>query len=633
MPDIMPDELDLTTDPETLAAWLKACSERYYNTGDSPLEDTEFDQLLEKLRTLSPDHPFLAEVGAVPAGRGLEHRIPMGSLEKLKNEEQLKRWYENVGRPVLAVQWKHDGISLSLEYEKGTLVRVLTRGDGKTGEDITANMKRSFHGEALNQLKTPFTGSVRSEAVIHHEDFAKHFRGESNPRNSALGSAKKTDSEKVRWVRVVCYDAVNHVIWATELEKVEFMVGLGLPTAETKLVKDVDELLVFYKEAQERRKTLPFMADGLVLKINDLNKQKVLGERDMRPCGQRALKFPNQSAVSTLRAVELAVGHTGTITLRGVYDPVKIDGRVFRHTNLDNFDALARLGVQLGDEVVVEVAGDIIPRVTRLNKPGAVRTPIVEPTVCPVCGEPVSRAVIRTGRGSALKCLNEDCPARGVRQLRHFVATIDTKHLGTKSLEHLYVIGLVRRPGDLYRLTQETLGPAIGDGNARRVLAELDEKRELSLDVLLASLGVPGLGKSVAQKIMSLAGGVLEKVKTLTENPECLSGSFCDVAKALNARWDDVEDLLNAGVKVKTRVTSDANTAASGKTFVITGTLSAPRKKVQQKIEDAGGIVKGSIGRSLDFLVVGTDAGSKLDRAKELGVKTITEQELDALLS
>jgi len=372
------------TDIISIVECLQRASQEYYD-GTPTLTDPEFDKLKHKLRELDPSHPFLFEVGASVSGTIRQHSIPMGSLDNVNDEDEFRKWWDKLPANCreLVVQYKYDGLSLGLEYEQGRLKYGLTRGNGVTGEDRTTNIRncRNSHGNAdgvVDQLDDSFNGSVRGEGVIFIEDFTDlNFPGESNPRNSAVGAIRKDESPRAKWVRVICYDVINGSDFATEIDKLTYMKELGLPVAEHWVCTTPEQVLEIYARVQEERNTIPFLVDGIVLKVSDIKAQTDMGLHNGRPRGQTAFKFKCMEAITTLRKVELAVGHTGNITLRGHYDPVVLGGRTFRHANLDNFDLITERGISVGSSVRLQIAGDIIPRLVECLDPAY---------VCPECG-------------------------------------------------------------------------------------------------------------------------------------------------------------------------------------------------------------------------------------------------------
>lgn len=368
-------------DKWSLADKLRKYSYSYYR-GSTEVEDAEFDALKQKLVEIDPDDEtgFQREVGSPPDKFKYQHEIPMGSLDNVNNEEELRKWYNKLPSKTVVIQPKYDGLSVGMSYKNGSLHMALTRGDGVNGEAITDNVLHTMYASggrpSIKTLTEPVDVSVRGEGIIFKEDFNEaNFPGESNPRNSAAGSIRDEDSTRARWIRIVCYDMSGE--FKTEVEKLSKMQMLGLPVTKYWVAESVEDILKVYNEIVADRDNLPYAVDGLAMKLNNIELQKKMGEHNNRPKGQRAFKFPCMSAVTTLRKVELAVGHTGYITLRGHYDPVEIDGRTFEHTNLDNYDLLEKMGLGIGSEILIYIAGDIIPKTKKVINPSY---------TCPECG-------------------------------------------------------------------------------------------------------------------------------------------------------------------------------------------------------------------------------------------------------
>jgi len=363
---------------DVLVVLMKEWAEAYYNEGNSPVEDAVFDAARKRLEILDPHHPHLAIVGAPVNADGMErHKIPMGSLDNVNNEQEFRDWWDKINPGVVVVQYKYDGLSLGLEYEEGNLVKGLTRGDGIYGENQTENICNCYHSGQINNLNEQFAGSIRGEGVIYREDFSdQNFPGESNPRNSAVGAIRKSNSPRVQWVRVACYDIVSDKQFNKEAEKIEYMAHLGLPICDYQIFDNPDDVINFYNETEANRDTLSFAVDGLVIKINDVARQKELGSHKGRPKWARAFKFATMKAESILRKIILTIGHTGAVIPTAEYDPVMIEGKCFQHALLDNFDTIEKHQLGIGDKIEIEIAGDVIPRLRRA----------INRYTCPECG-------------------------------------------------------------------------------------------------------------------------------------------------------------------------------------------------------------------------------------------------------
>ena len=369
---------------EILTMWwqlLRDCDDKYYNTGNSPLSDKEYDTLKEELRAEDPNNPYFCEVGAPVNGNKIcRHRIPMGSLNNVRNEEEFRAWWNKTNPGNVIVQYKYDGLSIGLEYKNGSMVRGLLRGDGITGEEQTENIKNCWHkynnSSKIDELNcSDFNGCVRGEGIVYKSDFNEtNFPGESNPRNSAVGAVRKENSPRSKWVRFICYDVAG-CEFDTEEQKLKYMTKLGLPVAEYHSFDNPDDVMEFYNSTG--RDSLPFVIDGLVIKTSSIKRQKELGEHNQRPKHSVAFKFATMSGISKITNIDLTVGHTGAIIPTAEYESIMIDGRNFSHTLLDNFDTIERLDLGIGDIVEIEICGDIIPKIKRV---------VEHAYKCPECG-------------------------------------------------------------------------------------------------------------------------------------------------------------------------------------------------------------------------------------------------------
>ena len=624
-------------DAEDLRQLLVDWSDAYYNSGNSEVSDAEYDAVRDRLNELDAEDAGVTMIGAPARGTTFKHSIAMGSLAKVKDENEFVEWYTKMGEPKLLVQHKLDGLSLSLEYEDGKLIRALTRGDGIEGEDVTANIRNSFYAPALVELNKPFTGSIRGEGVIYIEDFNDlNFPGESNPRNSVVGATKKSNSPRVKWVRMVCYDVSGEEDFEFEEDKLDFMDDLGIPILRGQALSTADQVIAFWNNARTERGDLPYMIDGLVLKILDIEESINQGVSHGRPQGQIAFKLPPSEGRTTLRHVELAVGHTGAITLRAHYDEVTIDGRNFKHASLDNFDRVEEMGLCLDDEVIVQIAGDVIPRVVRVAKKAANGVRILPPAACPSCGGPIAKKQTQKGAGAQHMCSNEECPARGIRKLMRWIKGTGIENIGETRMIQLFEAGVVMRPGDFYKLTAQKLGSVIGDGNAANVMPEIDKKRTLTLDLFVGSLGVPFLGRSNVRKLMEQGVDTLDKILAMTPNAN-LAGfktNLVNICAGLESARMTIIDLIESGVRIEKKENKVTNTidGVTGKRFCFTGVRLHDSRK--DAFLNAGGLETSSVSKTLDYLVAKDpqrDSG-KMKKARGLGVSVIGLSDLDKLL-
>lgn len=614
-------------DPSLLTNLLREWSNRYYNFGDSPVDDATFDAAKKRLETLDPDHPFLKEVGApVASSRTHHHKIPMGSLDNLHNEDEFRRWWDKIKPESVVIQHKYDGASIGLEYHDGRLTRALTRGDGTTGEDITKNMVHCYHHvhpeHSIETLSQEFTGSVRGEAIIFKDDWEKHFVGESNPRNSTTGAIRKENSERVQWVRVFCYDLLNGITFSTEIEKLEYMCAMGLPVGESIVATSPEEVIEFYELTIRKRQSMDYAIDGLVIKINNIAHQQSLGTRNNCPKWAMAFKFPSSTGTSILTDIVLTVGHTGAIIPTAQYRPINLDGRTFTHALLDNFDFIEKHDVAVGDEVAIEIAGDVIPRITGIVKKNVAGC-FPRPTNCPVCD---GRTEIR---GASTKCTNPSCPAKGLAKINQWIKKTGIKYFGSARQKECFEAGLVMNPADLYVLTPESLGEIIGPGNAKHVLEEINSCRRLDLSVFMGSLGIPFLGRRNAQKLIAAGIDTLDQFLSLTPDNRVpgFADNLHDLCCGIQDNRELIQKLLDAGIKIvepRASIESKSTIVSKSVSFCFTGfRLHGTEKNL---FIEKGWVEKSGVSRDLDYLVAKDINGnsSKIKKARDYDVNIIS---------
>lgn len=625
-----------------LVGLLKKYKDAYYNK--QPLvSDAAFDALEDELRDLDPDNELLQTVGAplssaagpVTQWEKARHAIPMGSLNKVVSEEEFKQWAalcEKLGQesklpPVsknLLVTEKLDGLSLAVNYEKGKLVSAITRGDGHVGELITPNAKR-MKG-VPKQLKEPLDVSIRGEIILWLSDMKKGFPGyDSPPRNKAAGTAKRYDGEGCEFLTVMFYDIEGDVEHKTEKEKFERLEGLGLIVPPFK-VTDLDGVLKIQKEYQtKKRAQLDYEIDGLVVRANDVRSENLLGELGGRPRGAIAYKFPSMAKISTVKAIQWDTGPTGRVTPIATVAPVELVGAVVQSVVLHNVSNVERLGIGVGDEVLVSRRNDVIPHLEEVVVKHGKQAEV--PTKCATCGEKLTR------RGEYLLCTNLECRALKEGRIHRWVGVQDIHEWGDKLIAQLVDAKLVKEPSDLYKLKPEDIaklerrGMVIG----KKVIDNLHAKLPLTLPIFLASLGIDEFALETAKLIVSSGFDTLEKVQAATaEDFAKLKGmgpvraKF--VADGLKARAEEIKRLLEVGV---VPVAPSAGGGLSGKTFCFTGALSRPRKEYENMVDKHGGSVLSGVTKDLKYLVMAdpNSGSSKAEKAKKYGTECINEDQ------
>ncbi len=652
---------------------------RYYVLNSPVITDAEYDALMQELRELEAAYPELVtpdsptqRVGAEPAEGfvRVRHPAPILSLDNAFSGDDLRAWVERIRKLLppdtpldFVVEPKFDGLTVVLTYEDGLFVQGATRGDGEVGEEITANL-RTVRSLPLRipvaedrELPYPLPHRlvVRGEALMFIEDFRRFNReqeekGEktfANPRNAAAGSLRQLDPRITasRPLRLYCYAIVDAdgPTPPTQWETLAYLRTLGFPVTEHIARFDTIEEVIAYCEAWiEKRDTLPFEADGMVVKVNDLRVAAQLGVVGKAPRGAIAFKFPAREATTKVLDIRVNVGRTGVLTPYAVLEPVRIGGVTVRKATLHNFEDLARKDVRIGDTVILKRAGDVIPYIVGPIKDlrDGDEVPYAPPDRCPSCGEPVFRPPDEV----AVYCINAACPAQLVRRIAYFASrgAMEIETLGEKTAALLVERGLVRDVADLYFLTKEDLLSLEGfaDKKAENLLAAIEASKDRPLERLLTGLGIRYVGGVVAEILARHYGSIEALAQASQEELEQIEGVGPRIAQAV-VQWfqrprhrEIIEKLRRAGVRLTAeRPVEEGPKPLEGLTFVITGTLSRPRDEIAALIEQHGGRVTGSVSRRTSYLIVGeSPGGTKYRRAQELGIPMIGEAELMAML-
>jgi DNA ligase (NAD+) len=641
---------------------------RYYVLDDPEIPDSEYDRLMAELRDLEAQHPELVtpdsptqRVGGVPlAGFAeVQHRVPMLSIRNEDAEKFDERCRKGLGLDAVeyAVEPKFDGLAVTLIYAGGRFETGATRGDGRTGEDITANL-RTVKSIPLRLKGEPVPErlEVRGEVLLFKRDLERlnarqRARGEkefANPRNAAAGSLRQLDPQVTasRPLRFYAYAVadVSGAHWPeTHSELMDRLESWGLPVCPLRrVVRGVPGLLGFYEEIQSRRDALPYDIDGVVYKVNSLAGQAALGSAHREPNFVAAHKYPPQEALTVVEAVEFQVGRTGAITPVARLRPVSVGGVTVSNATLHNLDEVRRKDVRPGDTVYVRRAGDVIPEVVRVlaeRRPEG--APVVErPAACPVCGseviKPEGEAVARCTGGLY-------CPAQRKEAVLHFASrrAMDVEGLGEKLVDQLVDAGLIRDPADLYLLDRAQLAALerMGDRSADNLIAALGRSRDSTLPRFLYALGIREVGEATAQAL-ARQFGTLEAIEaadegTLQQTPDIGPVVASHVAAFFRQphNREVVAKLRDAGIHWPDSAPLAAGRPFAGRTFVLTGALSRPREAVKEELEALGAKVAGSVSKKTDYLVAGAEAGSKLAKARELGIAVLDEEGLAALLA
>ena len=669
-------------DIQTRAVWLREqlnrYGYRYYVLDDPEIPDAEYDRLFRELRELETAHPQLItpdsptqRVGGQPleAFAPVHHHVPMLSIRTETDtslggarafDAQVRRelGLSEETEPVeYACELKFDGLAISLRYEKGVLVQAATRGDGETGEDVTPNVRTiktvplRLHGAA------PAVLEVRGEAYMSHADFERYNARQRaaglptlvNPRNGAAGSIRQLDSRLAaqRPLSFFAYglgEAQGWTLPATHSALLDALAALGLPVcSERAVVQGAEGLMAFYRTVAEKRDALPFDLDGVVYKVNRLDRQRQLGFRTREPRWAVAHKFPAQEELTVVEAIEVQVGRTGAITPVARLKPVFVGGVTVTNATLHNADEVARKDVRVGDTVIVRRAGDVIPEVVGvvLERRPAGSQPFTLPERCPVCESPI----VRLEGQAVARCIGGlHCRAQRQEAIRHFASrrALDIEGLGDKLVEQLVDREWVRDPADLFTLDVAALAglERLGLKSATNLVNALERAKTTTLARFLYALGIREVGEATARTLAAHCGTLDALLAADEERLRQIPDVGPVVAAAIRTFFQEphnrevIARLRAAGVHwLETAAKPGADQPLAGKTFVLTGTLdSLTRDQAAEQLRAQGAKVSGSVSKKTDYVVAGHEAGSKLDKARELGIAVLDEAGLRALL-
>ena len=656
---------------ELLRETLRHHNYLYYVLDQPEITDSEYDSLFRRLQELEEEHPEIItadsptqRVGAPPAEGFKEavHAVPMQSLanafsiDDLRDFDSRVRKLLDVDMVSYVVEPKLDGLSVELVYRDGTFVQGSTRGDGVNGEDVTGNLRtiRSIplRLRPLNGV-TPTLLEVRGEVYIEKEDLARLNREReaeglppfANPRNLAAGSLRQLDPRVTerRPLRIYCYTfgRIEGITVGSQIELLETFLRLGIRVNPLhRLCRGIDEAISVYEEFQGQRGTLPYEADGMVIKVNDFAAQKALGTIARSPRWAIAGKYPAEQGITKLKDITVQVGRTGVLTPVAILEPVRVRGVEITHATLHNEDEIVRKDVRIGDTVVIQRAGDVIPQIVGPlsgRRTGDER-PFVMPTACPVCGS----AVVRLEGEVAHRCLNVSCPARIKESICHFVSKggFDIDGFGVKLVEQLVDRDLVKSVSDIFHLDRETLIglERMGEKSAENLLAAIEKSKSLLLAKFLFALGIPEVGEHaavlLAQAFLTPKGLMEASEEDLRAIPEIGPRTAEGIVDFFSnpANKEMIAGLRTSGVRTVV-ARAPASGKFIGKRFVLTGTLSSmTRSEAGERIKQLGGAVSASVSAQTDYVVVGENPGSKAQKARELNITTLNEEEFIALL-
>jgi len=585
------------------------------------------------------------------------HSSPMLSLDNALNEDELREFDRRV-RDLLGGQvfeyvaeLKLDGLSMAAHYRDGRMQQSITRGDGLVGEDVTENA-RTIRSMPLKVQSDLAAFEARGETIMPRRSFEKlnaerekqQLAPFANPRNAAAGALRALEPSVTasRQLEYFAYFLLvdGRFYYDSHWKSLDALAKMGFKVnPRRKKCPGLDELLEFCREWEKKRESLPYEIDGVVVKVDSVRQQQALGWTAKAPRWAIAFKFPAQQRSTTIENIEVQVGRTGTLTPVAHLAPVIVGGVTVTRATLHNEDEIARLGVEIGDEVLIERSGDVIPKVVRMVKPGEKRRPFRMPKHCPVCGG----EVVREEGEAASRCINTNCPARLKESISHFAArgVMDIDGMGDVLVDQLVSRGLVKSVADIYLLTLDQLLELerMGQKSAEKVLKNIDASRKRPLPRVLNGLGIPFVGERTAQILAETFGSmraIAEADEEVLQQAEEVGPKVSESIRQFfhePRNRDLVEKLRQARLTFEHAVIKKSEGALTGKTFVITGTLpNLAREEAKARIESAGGKVTGSVSKKTDFVLAGADPGSKLDKANQLGVPVIGEPELLAML-
>ena len=658
---------------DNLRSELNDHNYRYYVLDDPVISDAEYDRLLRELQSLEDTHPELItddsptqRVGALPLeGFGnIEHRIPMQSLANAMDSDELLAFHDRLIRRLgkeQAIEYiaepKLDGLAVELVYENGQFVNGSTRGDGTTGEDITQNLKTIRAIPLALRVETqsaPALLEVRGEVFISKDDFKKLNKQQeendkpvfANPRNAAAGSLRQLDSgiTATRPLSIFCYQAgvVEGTTFETHSEFLAALQNWGCPVnPEIKILNGIEEAITFHSNLKSHRNSLPYEIDGSVIKVNNYALREELGVRSRSPRWAIAGKFKAQQETTVIEDIVLSVGRTGAVTPVAKLQPVKVGGVVVSNVTLHNQDEIDRKDIRVGDTVLIQRAGDVIPQVVKVikEKRPSNTSPFKMTNTCPECDHDVYRPEDEV----VARCQNLSCPAQVKRRIEHFVSknAMDIDGVGEKLIDQLVEKNLVKSVDDLYHLTLDQLSELerMAEKSAKNTISAIDNSKSTTFHRFVHALGIRNVGEHVAKVLeKSFTGNIEIFMKTNAEVLEDIDEVGPIVAETIVKFWADetnvniVNNCFKLGISLES-VKNETGQIFMGKTFVFTGSLeSITRKEGKEIVEARGGRAAGSVSAKTDYIVAGENAGSKLKKAEKLGIPVLTESEFMDLI-
>jgi len=664
--DEIPEEIKMRV--EKLRKEIEYHNYRYYTLNDPVITDYEYDMLTKELVDLENKYPTLKSensptqrIGAkvLDGFSSVRHPFLMYSLDNIYSFDELKEFDERIKKLAerdemeYVCEMKIDGLSIRLKYEKGELVLAATRGDGEVGENVTDNARTVRTIPLI--LNEPIDVEVRGEIYMSFTEFKKlnlirqHHELPlfANPRNAAAGTLRQLDTSEVarRHLDSFIYTLESPRKYGikTQWDALQFMRKIGFKVnGESKIVKNLDDVKTYLEWCEKRREELDYPIDGAVLKVNDFDLQENLGFTAKAPRWAIAYKFQAEQVRTKILKITVQVGRTGTLTPVAELEPVRLAGTTVKRASLHNFDYVKERDIRIGDTVIIEKAGEIIPQVVKsiVEERKGDEKQINPPTSCPICGGPVGKI---EPQDVALRCLNPYCPAKLEAWIENFASrkAMDIHGLGTKLIKKLIESGKIKDPADVYALSKEFISKLenMGEKSAQNLIDEIEKSKNLPFHRLITAIGIPMVGETTARLLEKRYHNIEELQSAKKEELIKINGVGEKVANSvvqffsLDRTKEMIEKLKSHGVGTGIVSPIRSPSVLSGKHFVITGTLSKPREEIKQHLLDLGGDVGENVSSKTDYLIVGENPGSKLDKAKKLGIKIIDEKQLEDIIS